>query len=128
MRVLWPPELVTPEGADTADTDPPAPPDTPTDDSGAPGPPPNWFPFGVAEGAIMVFGDVPPGEVGPAHAKFTLAGTRPGDWIGHVGVIGPGDLNGDGLADIAYSADPYGTGVRVRVVFPCTDFGEPVPP
>jgi hypothetical protein len=147
LRPIWPPELVPPEGSDTAlppdtdaggtdiDSEAPPPPDSPTPDDSSwdtgpssPPPPFNPFPWGVAQGAIMVFGDTPPGEIGPQQAKFTLAGTRPGDWIGRVGMIGPGDLNGDGLADLAYSADPYGTGVRVRVVFPCADFGEPVAP
>jgi hypothetical protein len=141
LRPIWPPELVPPEGSDSAapidtevgDTDTGDSPILPIDswDTSTPsGPPPHYnpFPWGLAQGAIMVFGDTPPGEIGPQQAKFTLAGTRPGDWIGRVGMIGPGDLNGDGLADIAYSADPYGTGVRVRVVFPCTDFAEPVTP
>jgi hypothetical protein len=145
LRPIWPPELVPPEGSDTAgpidtDTDITDTDVTDTDDSAVPrdswdtgtpsGPTPTYnpFPFGRAQGAIMVFGDTPPGEIGPQQAKFTLAGTRPGDWIGQVGMVGPGDLNGDGLADLAYSADPYGTGVRVRVIFPCADFGEPWAP
>jgi hypothetical protein len=91
-----------------------------------PAPPPG-FPYSSAEGAIMVFGDVPPGVVGPAQAKFTLMGAE-NDFIGRVGVIGPGDLNGDGLADLAFSGDPYGTGVHVFVVYPCADFGTSVTP
>jgi hypothetical protein len=114
LDVVWPPPTASP--ADTAQRE----------DSGdtATGPV-IGLPFGNAEGAIMVFGDVGPGVLGPQDAKFTLMGTHPGDFIGWAGVVGPGDLDGDGLGDLAYSADAYGTGVRIRVVHPCTDFGQP---
>jgi hypothetical protein len=43
-----------------------------------------------------------------------------------LGIAGPGDINGDGLADITYTASTP-AGVTVQVLFPCTDFGVPVP-
>jgi hypothetical protein len=129
--VLWPPPPQpfhrSPEDTwpDTGPTDSPSGPPAPT----GPYPPaPPGFSYSGADGAIMVFGDVPYGVIGPEAAKFTIMGSRPTSFIGHVGVIGPGDLDGDGLADIAFSGDPYGIGVHAHVVYPCTDFGTRVSP
>jgi hypothetical protein len=81
------------------------------------------LPYGADEGAIMVFGDPPPGDIGPSQAKFTIFGSDQGDRVGWFGLNQTGDLNGDGLADIAYST----YGATVRVLYPCADFGLPSP-
>ena len=84
-------------------------------------------PFLAPEGAIMVFGNTPPGVIGPEHAKFIIMGEEPGDLVGWSGVVGPGDVSGDGLADIAYANAAYGNGLYLTVLHPCEDFGTPPP-
>ena len=79
-------------------------------------------PSGV-EGAILVFGNTPPGVVGPEQAKFIVMGEDAGDVAGFWVMAGPGDVSGDGLGDLAYSTSPYGDGLYVNVLHPCEDFG-----
>lgn len=81
---------------------------------------------GFSENAIMVFGDPPPGDVGPGDAKFTIFGANSGDQIGYYNIQSPGDLNGDGLADISFGT-VGAIGATVRVLYPCADFGLPPP-
>lgn len=112
LTIDWPiPVALRDAEIDTAahDTTPPVAPPTQQ-----PGPPP--------EGAIMVFSHLPPGHHGPADARFIILGDNPGDAIGTYSIRGPGDLNGDGLADIAYGT-VGNPGMTVRVLYPCADFG-----
>lgn len=57
-------------------------------------------PNGV-QGAILVFGNTPPGEVEPQQAKLIVMGADAGDVAGFWVMAGPGDVSGDGLGDLA---------------------------
>lgn len=110
---------------DTPQVWPAAPADT---GSASPPDPPTWYPFGRAEGAVVVYSNPPDGDLGPQDALFTLVGDAPGELAGAGGLVGPGDLDGDGLADLAYvTVEPDG-GMRVKLVWPCADFGARVVP
>lgn len=80
-----------------------------------------------SEGAIMLFSNPQPGNLGPADALMTIKGDRIGAVIASYGVQGMGDLDGDGLNDLVFRGQdlqPDGTWFEnVYVLHPCSEYG-----
>lgn len=81
-----------------------------------------------SEGAIMLFTDLRPGDLGPEDAAIVLKGSQPGAEI-H-GIAAFDDLDGDGLGDVAILANELSSVPthRVHILRPCWDWGERVGP
>jgi hypothetical protein len=81
-----------------------------------------------SEGAVMLFTDLRPGDLGPEDAAIVLKGSQPGADL-H-GIAAFDDLDGDGLGDVAILANELSSVPthRVHILRPCRDWGERVGP
>ncbi len=84
---------------------------------------PRPYPLDVAEGGILVFTNPPPGELGPQDADLVIKGHVPGARATIDGLSGVGDIDGDGLGDLAFTTRAYDEPVTWWFVSPCNDYG-----
>ena len=84
------------------------------------------YPFGIAEGMVLVFTDLRGGELGPEDAALVLRGHSAGAIAGFSGMMSPGDFDGDGLGDLAVATYAPDEALTWWFISPCNDFGTPV--
>jgi hypothetical protein len=85
-------------------------------------PPARPYPFGIAEGAVIAFGNPHPGQLQVEDALFILKGAVPGALATRNGLSPIGDQDGDGFPDLAWSTNAE-NGLHINITHPCADFG-----
>ncbi|HMV65873.1 MAG TPA: VCBS repeat-containing protein [Myxococcota bacterium] len=80
------------------------------------------YPFGIAEGAVIAFGNPHPGQLQVEDALFILKGAFPGALATRNGMSPIGDQDGDGFPDLAWSTNAD-NGLHINITHPCADFG-----
>jgi hypothetical protein len=82
------------------------------------------------EGALMLFTEWRPGDMGPGDAALVIRGSRPGRSFGR-GTFAVDDVDGDGMNDFVttyFTRESTPQASEISVIRPCRDFGELVGP